>query len=155
AILRGQDPSPGPARDAAPSLPDRRVGSLAPRRRARPADLAALTGGVAVSNRASHWQRVNRAHPCTICGRPDRGLASRDGTAAICARTEPAKRCGDAGWLHRLADSTWQPQPRRVRYVPLAVGGRGPDLAQLAAQYQRAVDPGRLYQLASTLDLTT
>lgn len=102
----------------------------------------------------SGWRRVSRAHPCPVCGRPDWCLLSRDGAAVICPRVESVKRCGEAGWLHRLAAAPWRPDRRLGRRVPLTAGG-GVDLARLAAEHQRAVDPGRLQQLAAGLGLTT
>jgi hypothetical protein len=61
------------------------------------------------------WRRVTRGDPCPICGRPDWCLVagSKDApTAAICARIESAKLCGEAGWLHRLRDD-WLRVPTR------------------------------------------
>ncbi len=60
----------------------------------------------------SEWNRVSKASPCPVCGKPDWCLtAGRPDSpdAAICARTESPKRCGAAGWLHVLRDSgpTW------------------------------------------------
>lgn len=46
--------------------------------------------------------RVNGSRKCPICERPDWCLLSPDGKAAICTRVESKKRCGEAGWLHRL-----------------------------------------------------
>jgi hypothetical protein len=100
------------------------------------------------------WRRVRPDTPCPVCGKGDWCLRSADDTAAICARTESARRCGDAGWLHRLQERPWQPQRRRVRHVPLTPAGRGPDLTHLAAQYSEAVDPVRLQQLADALGLS-
>ncbi len=102
------------------------------------------------------WRRVSRTHPCRVCGRADWCLYAGpddDPTAAICARTEAAKRCGEAGWLHRLKAAPWRPERLRVGHVPLATGG-GPDLGRLADEFQRAVDPGRLHQFAVSLGLS-
>jgi hypothetical protein len=107
-------------------------------------------------NGANGWRRVSRAHPCPICEKPDWCLVSADGTAAICARMESSKRCGDAGWLHRLQDRPWYPTRRIVRMAtPSPAIGLRHDLERLAAQYQAAVDPGRLFQLARSLGLST
>lgn len=57
------------------------------------------------------WRRVNREHPCPVCGRFDWCLIAADETAAICPRTESPKRAGDAGFLHRLTDA---PRPRTI-----------------------------------------
>src|SRR5262245_36158249 len=105
------------------------------------------------------WRRVSRAHPCPVCGRPDWCLyagPAGDPEAVICPRVESDKRCGEAGWLHRLRDKPWKSARRVVRSVSL--GGtctRREDLARVTADYQAHVDPGRLHQLALSLGLTT
>jgi 5S rRNA maturation endonuclease (ribonuclease M5) len=66
----------------------------------------------------SNWQRVSRRRPCPVCGRPDWCLytgAHDAPTAAICARVESPKRCGEAGWLHRLRDDPLRPAARTRR----------------------------------------
>jgi hypothetical protein len=50
------------------------------------------------------WIRVSQRAPCPMCGKSDWCLVARDSTAAICARIESSKRCGTAGYLHRLKD---------------------------------------------------
>lgn len=102
----------------------------------------------------SGWVRVSRSRPCPICGRPDWCLVSADGTAVICPRTESRRRIGDAGYLHRLADDT----RHRTHTITRVIPGRPVPTAQfdaLAAQYQRAVDPGWLAEHATSLGLTT
>jgi hypothetical protein len=102
----------------------------------------------------SPWQRVRRDRRCPICDKLDWCLVAADGSAAICARAESAKRCGEAGWLHRLRDSDFRPARRIVRSVRLTTAGPRPDLARLAADCQRAVDLSRLESLATSLGLT-
>ncbi len=101
------------------------------------------------------WLRVNRARPCPICDRADWCLLSSDETVAICARTESPKRCGEAGWLHRLVDAQ---QPRQRRPVIRIVGTKNAtpehDFATLAEQYRNAVDHERLGELAKSLGLS-
>ena len=68
--------------------------------------------------RASHWLRVSNARPCPVCHKPDWCLVAADGSAAICARVleGSVKRCGEAGWLHRLRhDVEWQRSARTLR----------------------------------------
>ena len=60
-------------------------------------------------------RRVSAAHPCPVCKKPDWCLDSPNGTAAICARVESGKRCGDAGWLHRRSDPTPPPPPPKSK----------------------------------------
>lgn len=74
-----------------------------------------------MSNRTRNrndWQRVSRDHPCQVCGRADWCLFSgpaHDPAAAICARIESDKRCGEAGWLHRLRDDSFRPTHRAAK----------------------------------------
>lgn len=105
-------------------------------------------------NDRNQWRRVCRNRPCPICERPDWCLVAADDSAAICARTESPKRCGKAGWLHRLRDDGWRQLRRRVRSVALGMAGRLPDLAELASNYRAAVDPAQLDMLARALGLT-
>ncbi len=62
---------------------------------------------------------ISASHPCPICHKPDWCLIAADGTAAICARNEAGsvKRCGDAGWLHRLADPAPLPPTKPPKSV--------------------------------------
>jgi P4 family phage/plasmid primase-like protien len=48
--------------------------------------------------------RTSPSRPCPVCKKPDWCLVAADGLACICKRIESSKQCGDAGWLHRLAD---------------------------------------------------
>lgn len=100
----------------------------------------------------SDWRRVSRARKCPICGRPDWCLLSRDASAAICARIESAKRCGDAGYLHRLRDDGFRPERRRVSLPLPAEPAR--DFAALADQYRAAVNRDDLRRLASGLGVS-
>jgi hypothetical protein len=101
------------------------------------------------------FRRVNRAEPCPVCGRSDWCAVSRDGAVALCHRVETPRRIGEAGWLHRLRDIPWWPARRGVRTVRMALLGDGrAGLDRLTAECQRAVDPGRLHQLASSLGLS-
>lgn len=99
-------------------------------------------------NRAT-WLRVSRSQRCPVCGRGDWCLVARDGTAAICARIESRKRCGDAGYLHRLRDDEFRPERRRVS-LPLPTEPVR-DFAALADQYRAAVNHDDLRRLASRL----
>lgn len=65
--------------------------------------------------------RVSRRNPCPACGRADWCLVAPNGATAICQRVESARRCGEAGWLHR-EDAKAGPARRRsqVRSVMLA-----------------------------------
>jgi len=101
------------------------------------------------------WVRVSRERPCPICERPDWCLISADATVAICARVSDGavKRCGEAGFLHRLANSLtpWRPQAQRV-----VVSAAPADVSALALEYHAAADrEGHLDRLAQELGLST
>jgi hypothetical protein len=98
---------------------------------------------------------VRRDRRCPICERPDWCLIAADGSAAICARTESGKRCGEAGWLHRLRDDLLWPPRRFVRSVSLATRTLKQDFGLLAKQYQQAVAQVHLDALALSLGLST
>lgn len=100
------------------------------------------------------WRRVNRERPCPICERPDWCLLSDDGRAAICARVESPKRCGEAGWLHRLRADDCRPAQRFVRSVPIPSAAGRPDLAALANTYRASLDAEQLHALAFDLGLS-
>jgi hypothetical protein len=101
----------------------------------------------------SQWRRVSRANPCPVCKRPDWCVVSADGAVALCQRVESPRRIGEAGWLHRLKNIPWRSQERRIRRIPLT-DGRSAGLERLAAEFQQAIDPGRLHQLAVSLGLS-
>ena len=105
----------------------------------------------------TRWIRVSRRHVCPICGRADWCLVAEDGTAAICARVESPKRCGDAGWLHRLVD---RPQPwpaRRPLRIPIdrQQKARAEEVAALSRRFQATADKcGATDRLAAELGLS-
>jgi hypothetical protein len=104
---------------------------------------------------SSAWLRVGRARHCPICDHADWCLIAKDGTAAICARTESPRRAGEAGWLHRLRDEGFHPPRGRFRVIRLKAGSAcHPELTSLAAEFRRAADPGRLAHFAVSLGLS-
>ena len=98
------------------------------------------------------WKRVSRQKHCPICDRGDWCLLAADGGAVICSRVESPKRCGEAGWLHRLTASPWIGQ--RVRVMQFVSGGQSNEMARLAKQYQEHADHVRLCQLSVSLGLS-
>ena len=98
------------------------------------------------------WLRVSRELPCPVCGKFDWCLVAADKSAVICPRTESPKRCGEAGYLHRLTDS---PRPRGPRRVVLPIRTASPDLTALAMQYQHAATIDRLHDFAASLHVNT
>jgi hypothetical protein len=107
---------------------------------------------------AGKWRRVRRTRLCPVCNKPDWCLFAgpeADPTAAICARVESPKRCGEAGWLHRLRDdSLWRAERRVIRFAttPRPVPPR--DLGNLAVAHRQAVNRDRLHALAKSLGLS-
>jgi hypothetical protein len=100
------------------------------------------------------YRRVSRSTPCPICAKSDWCLVARDGSAAICQRVESARRCGEAGWLHRLCEVS-RPARRpakRVRVVRAELPP--PDLSDLAVRCRACVEPGRLQVFARGLGVS-
>ncbi len=91
---------------------------------------------------------VSASNPCPVCKKPDWCLVAPDGSAAICQRVESAKRCGDAGWLHRLAEPapTRPPAPTKKPTAPK-------DWQALAAKFTTNLDADRRLKLAAKLGL--
>ncbi len=100
-----------------------------------------------------NWQWVGRDRPCPICERPSWCLLAADGSAVICARVESPKRCGEAGWLHRLRDD-WRPTRHALCTIDLPRDRLRPDLERLTADCQSAVQTDRLNRLAHSLGLS-
>jgi len=102
--------------------------------------------------------RVNKRHPCPICGKSDWCLYSEDGTAAICARIEEGskKRCGEAGYLHILkADNPASLKLRRTsRPVRPPRQAKDFNFAKLAKQYQDRMSQRQVRWLGASLGIT-
>lgn len=101
----------------------------------------------------SEWIRCTRNNLCKVCQKPDWCSISADGTAAMCQRVESSKRCGDAGWLHKLSDPIPEARVRRIR--KREEPKPDVDWTQLAKDYAKAVDRGRLMELAARLGVTS
>jgi hypothetical protein len=102
------------------------------------------------------WRRVSRSRPCPVCRRPDWCLFAGDPdnpTAAICARTESPKRCGEAGWLHVLRDDPLR-SPRRTVRVAVPAIGAAKNWDQKARGWAEVVHAGALRSLAAELGLS-
>lgn len=67
-----------------------------------------------MSNPLPRMVRVTGARKCPVCGKPTWCLVSPDGKAAICNRVESKRKCGEAGWLHRLEEpvAAFVPPPK-------------------------------------------
>jgi hypothetical protein len=92
-----------------------------------------------------------------VCEKPDWCLfAGEPGNpeAAICARIESGKRCGESGWLHHLRHDgpTWSPRVRRIELSAARIAlTPSPSLDKLAADCTAAVRPEALDKLAAAL----
>jgi hypothetical protein len=107
-----------------------------------------------------NWRRVSKSRPCPVCRKPDWCLyigPDDAPTAAICARMESNKKCGAAGWLHRLRDSL-AALPRYKRTVLPAVrlvgNQSGPDLCAAADRWHERMLPPTLDLLAHELGVS-
>ncbi len=93
-------------------------------------------------------RRVSASNPCPVCEKPDWCLVVPDGSAAICTRVESGKKCGEAGWLHRLAEPVeGAPTPtKKPTSTPK-------DWRALAAKFAANIDAERRAKLAAKLGL--
>ena len=101
------------------------------------------------------FQRVSKDRPCPVCGKSDWCLLAPDSTAAICARVESSRRCGQAGWLHWLRDrKPGQRQPRRI-VIPLHSAPPPAEVADMARKFQQDAEAlDTLAKLAAELGLS-
>ncbi len=113
-----------------------------------------------MSKTAGAWQRVSRRRPCPVCSKPDWcmfcGLADSP-RAAICARIESPKHCGETGWLHVLRDDgpAWPTWRRTINVAVKTMSTEpGADFDKLAGEFQQAVRPEDLGALAECLGLS-
>ena len=99
--------------------------------------------------------RVSKDIPCPVCNKSDWCLVAEDGSAAICARTEPGsvKRCGEAGWLHKLLDDNFQPK-RRISHSIAMPKAPSKDFTALAKKYQDRLDESKLRELAKDIGVS-
>ena len=109
------------------------------------------------------WQRVSKARPCPVCGKPDWCVYVGPATApeaVLCARVESPRRIGAAGWLHRLRESVtaWPPYERTIRRAVRMMSHPADgniDFTKVAADFARAVRPEALKRLAVSLWVCT
>jgi len=101
------------------------------------------------------WKRVSRRRRCIICDKPDWCLYTGPDeapTAFICARVESPKRCGEAGWLHKLRDD-WQKPPTLRKPEPKRQEPTR-DFAAFAEECRRALDAVALSRFADKMGLS-
>lgn len=68
--------------------------------------------------------RVNSTRRCPVCCKPDWCMVGD--AACLCARVESERRCGEAGWLHKLTEKkpVTPPKPKRESSHWLALAER-------------------------------
>lgn len=99
----------------------------------------------------TQWLRVSQSNPCPVCKHPGWCLIDKESTAVICPRVESPKRCGEAGWLHRLTD---EPREYTVRPKDRFVKHDRKDLPELNKSYQADVEDWKLHHHAAQLGVT-
>ncbi len=102
--------------------------------------------------------RVSKRNPCPVCNKPDWCLIAEDGSAAICQRIEAGsvKQCGDAGYLHILADRPKSKQYRSQQRFTVGQDDK-PDrnFTALQQQYNRQITNQQLNDLSQQLGVST
>lgn len=109
------------------------------------------------------WERVSRANPCEICGRPDWCMVASDGTAALCMRDSTGRAytlsSGEVGFIFRLLEmprtrtfvQRWQP-PREVPRDVVSLYNQCLKMNTTTRRLQElAVDLGVKYESVTTI----
>ncbi len=103
--------------------------------------------------------RVSRKNPCPICHKIDWCLVAEDGSTAICQRIEEGsvKKCGDAGWLHILADGPMGHRRRSQRGFSVKLGNNRPgrDFMASQQQYSRQITSQQVNTLSQQLGVSS
>ncbi len=103
-------------------------------------------------------QRVTRDNICPICHKSDWCLIAEDGSAAICQRIEEGsvKSCGNAGYLHILADRPKNQQHRSQRRFTVEQDDRpDKDFSIIQQQCSRQIKDEQLNDLSQQLGVST
>ena len=101
--------------------------------------------------------RVSKANPCPICGKPDWCLIASDGSKAICARVEEGsvKKCSDAGYLHVLIDRPKSQQHRSQRRFAIRLNDKPDrDFTALQQQYSRQMTSQQVNTISEQLGVS-
>ncbi len=104
------------------------------------------------------FERVSKADPCPICGKPDWCLRATgsDGqiSAVICPRVESTTRAGEAGWLHRLRDERDRGARRSCLRMSLDSGpSNAGRLERLVTSFQAAMNAKAWHAVVEELAL--
>ena len=98
------------------------------------------------------WGRVNRKHPCCICGKTDWCGTSPDGTLACCMRVKSDRPARNGGWLHSIAGAPSPPLPREHVMCPPRCPP--PDWAGMLDRFARDTRVAEVERLAATLGVS-
>ncbi len=64
------------------------------------------------------WQRVSKANPCPVCGKPDACKVSGDGAVVMCLRIRQGAFKESKGWhFHRIGEQAHRQAPGSTHYV--------------------------------------
>jgi hypothetical protein len=68
----------------------------------------------------TQWQRVSKAHPCPVCGKPDWCAVAKNGATAYCMRVPSNRksRSQAGGYIHQLNDDSQHPIASLERAKP-------------------------------------
>lgn len=97
--------------------------------------------------------KVDKQHPCPICGKPDWCLYTPDGELVLCPRTpEGSIEVTKAGYLHRLKETT----PGSKKRFERRVHPREPtiDAHGLALDYSTSIEDEQIIPLADQLGVS-
>jgi len=98
------------------------------------------------------WGRVNRKHPCCICGRTDWCGTSPDGALACCMRVKSARPARNGGWLHSIAGAPPPPPPRE--HILRPPRRPPPDWPAMLRQFERDTRAAEVERLAASLGVS-
>lgn len=100
------------------------------------------------------WGRVNRKHPCCICGKIDWCGTSPDGTLACCMRVKSDRPARNGGWLHRIAGAMPGHAPRLYAPPPRPAAARAIDWDGMLDRFARDTRAAEVEQLAAALGVS-
>ncbi len=103
------------------------------------------------------WLRVTKQKPCEVCGKPDWCLVLKDGSLAICPRTEDGARRNilGSGYLHVLREDRSDARSHRPPKRPNEYKAPPVRFEELAVEYHRTLreEHGRLLDLVKGLKI--
>jgi hypothetical protein len=100
------------------------------------------------------WGRVNRKHPCCVCGKTDWCGVSPDGTLACCMRVKSNRPARNGGWLHRITVALPAHAPRVYAPPPKPVPPSLIDWAGMLDRFARDTRVAEVERLAVSLGVS-